>query len=138
MGPHQGEPSGPVEVDPDPVPDGWRLAVAVAIARLELVEDLAARLPSGTNDPRPAVVRPDDHAAVGRLPATTRIEDGAIQGDQRRFTAGLDRDDSRLDALQVGVRIAELLARGGHAAWRVTRRSGSRSSSDGRCRRKRT
>ena len=40
VGPHQGEPAGPVEVDPDDVADRRR----VAVVGLELVDDLAVDL----------------------------------------------------------------------------------------------
>ena len=105
MGPHQREPAGPVEVDLDDVADRRR----VAVARLELVDDLAAGLAGGPDRPRSAVRCAQDEPAIRRLAAATRVEDRPIEDEQGRL-AGLDRGDARLDRAQVGVRVAELLA----------------------------
>ena len=81
------------------------------------MDDLAIDLARRADGPRPAVERADDEAAVGRLAAAARIEHGPIEDQQGRL-AGLDRDDPRLDGPRVGVGVAELLARRGHAAAR--------------------
>ena len=54
-----------------------------SVAGLELVDDLAVDLARRADGPRPAVGGPQEEAAVRRLPAAARIEDGPVEDDQR-------------------------------------------------------
>jgi hypothetical protein len=114
---HQCQPPGPIEVDRQGVADARR----VFVARLELVDDLAAGLPRGADGPRPSVLGPQQQAAIGRLAAATGVEDRSVQDDQRRL-AGVDGRDACLDGPGVGVRVAELLTGRGYGGLDVTGR----------------
>ncbi len=115
MGPHQGEAPGPIEVDLELVADGRRIAVA----GLELVDDLATGLPRPADRPRPPVGGPQQDAAIGRLAAAARVEDRPVQDDERGL-AGLDVADACRHGPGVGVGVAELLPGRGHRRDGVT------------------
>ena len=105
VGAHQGQATGPVEVDLEGIADGRR----VALGRLELVDDLAVDLARALDRPGPAIRRAQEQPPIGRLAAPARIEDRAIQDDQGGL-AGLDVTDRRRGVSGVGVGVAELLA----------------------------
>ena len=79
MVPHQRQSPRPVEVRRHDVAD---LGPA-ALVGLELVDDVTTGLPGGPDRPRSAVRRPQDRAPVGGLAAAARVEDRAVEDDQR-------------------------------------------------------
>ena len=115
VGPHQGKAARPVEVDLELVADRrW-----LVLAGLELVDDLAAGLPRAPDRPRAPVGCADDDAAIGRLAAAARVEDRAIQ-DQERGLARLDVADPCHGRPGIGVGVAELFAALGHERGAIT------------------
>ena len=86
VGAHQRQPARPVEVDPDDVPDRRR----VAVARLELMDDLATGLARRPDGPGPPVGGPEQQAAVRRLAAAARIEDRPVEDDEGRLAASTE------------------------------------------------
>ena len=79
VGAHQGEAPGPVEVDLE----RRRRRPAVAVGRLQLVDDLAADLARRPDRPGPTVGRPQEQPAIGRLAAAARVEDRPVEDDER-------------------------------------------------------
>ena len=80
---HQPEAAVPVEVGGEDRRAGRRRLGA----RLQLVPDLVAGLLRGHDLPGPPVGRPD-LAAVGRLAAAARVEDGAVEEDEGALPLG--------------------------------------------------
>src|SRR4029079_751453 len=106
MRPHEGVPPRPVEVGHQAVASSGR----PTSGRLQLVDDVAAGLARRTDRPAPAVGRPPQQAAIGRLAAAARVEDRPVENDQGRRAALVDGLDVRLDRPRVGIRVAELAA----------------------------
>ena len=79
MGAHQLEPAGPVEVDLEGVTDRGR-AVGEGSSSWA-ISPATLRAPRTVHDP--AVAGPDDEAAIRRLAATARVENGAIEHHER-------------------------------------------------------
>ena len=107
MGAHQRETAGPVEVDRTPIARAGAVAVR---GRLEHVHDLRHR-PAGPRGPiqeRPSAVA-QDQASIGRLAATTRVEDGPVEHDEWAAVALRDLQDARLERPRVRVAIADLV-----------------------------
>ena len=105
MGAHERESPRPVEIDLKAVTDRRGLDRGI-----ELMDDLAGRLSSATDLPGATVGGSQEHATIGGLPAAARIEDGRVEHDKRRrgTLRALDRDDARVRATGVGIRVADL------------------------------
>src|SRR5207245_2257471 len=111
--PHEEETPRPFELDLESIADGRRIAVP----ELELVDDVVAGAPRPEDAPASSVVGAQEEALVRRLAAAARVEDGAVEDDERRV-ARIDRHDARLDRACVGVDVTDVVAHGRPPAGR--------------------